>query len=153
VIIVDGKRIIRNIKIYILLSLLAAILFFIYASNSGYDNAEWPPVLVTFFIPFFIIFMNFLGFVISLILFTKKLVIIGYILFVINFWLSAFYIDKMYNLLKDNDFLRKIVSNDMSSLYHGANFITTNIISVIIAVSIYFIRKGILRVYSGANAE
>jgi hypothetical protein len=140
------KRIGRIFLFYLLLSVIAGLLFFIY--DTFFGSPKWSTIFFAIGIPFLVIYYNITGFVLSLVFFRKKLyIIIVYVLFIINFIFSLRQMDSIYSLVKDIEILKKLHNFDMASLNHNSTFIFSNIISIILILGLFLLIKTYQNIY------
>ena len=142
------KRIGKILLLYLLLSFTAGLLFFIYDSFFGSPRWEWPTIFLAIGFPFLIIHYNITGFLLSIVFFKKKLhIVIVYLLFIINFIFSLGQMDKIYNLVKDVEILKKLTNFDMALLNHNSTFIFANIISIAFILGLFLLIKIYRNIY------
>jgi hypothetical protein len=138
---------VKKIGFFLILSLIAIVLFYIYDTFFSPPRWEWPTIFIALFFPFSIFCYNIFGFIISLIFLKKKLhLTIAYVLFIINLFFSLGKMELIYNFTRNIEILKRINNYDMARLNHNGASFFSNTISILLILSLIIMIR-ILRIF------
>jgi hypothetical protein len=132
---------------YLILSIIAGFIYYIikYAPQIHF-------LLIIFgsYFPIIILHTNIFGIILSIFIFKYRTqIVIGYILFIINFLINI-YSDQhiniynyLFNWQKSNE-----KNLNITSLAHSINYLIMNIISIIFIIGIYLFTKLLAKIYN-----